>query len=53
MIPIEAGSPFTPIGDNPNKSGNAMIVLISLALLATAIIAIQPPSLITASKKSN
>ena len=53
MIPIEAGSPFTPIGESPNNTDSSFIVLISLALLATAIIAMQSTPLHATSKKSN
>jgi len=41
MIAIEAGSPYTPIGEAPENSDSSFFVLISLALIATSIIALQ------------
>jgi|TARA_B110001469_G_scaffold76074_1_gene72177 hypothetical protein len=41
MTPIEAGSPFTPIGDAPSKTESSFLLLITLALIATSLIALQ------------
>jgi len=38
MIPIEAGSPHTPIGEAPSKTESSFLLILTLALIATSLI---------------
>ena len=41
MIPIEAGSPYIPIGDAPSKSEFPFLLFLTLALITTSLIVMQ------------
>ena len=41
MTPIEAGSPFTPIGDPPSNNESPFLFILTLAIIATSLIALQ------------
>ena len=41
MIPIEAGSPFVPIGEGPSKTSSTFIVFFMIAILTASVIVMR------------
>ncbi len=51
MTPIEAGSPFTPIGDAPSKNESSFLLILTFALIATSLIVMQSNGVYTIDNK--
>ena len=44
MIPLEAGSPYIPIGKAPKKSNGELLLLLTLSLIITTYYAVKHKS---------
>jgi len=51
MIPIEAGSPFTPIGETPSNNATPVLLIVTITIIATSLIIFKTNDILSSDKK--